>query len=138
VPTAYLLPWEPIHGPGDYAAIACALRDLAKGDFPIEDVTDTIDLERGEATLEISLDGVRHMIDLQVRGAELDEGALVVLGALLDRRQEKEAPAARRGIFVDPSTCRKAHTHLLIAGTVEAAQAVNAATGAAFIKVTEL
>src|SRR5580698_2627637 len=34
VPTAYLLPWEPIHGPGDYAAIACALRDLAKGDFP--------------------------------------------------------------------------------------------------------
>jgi hypothetical protein len=138
VPTAYVLPWEPIHGPGDYASIAGVLRDLAKGDFPLEDVRDTIDLERGEGTLEVSLDGVRHVIDVEVRGAELDEVALVVLGALFDRRQEKVAPAARRGIFVDPSTCRRAHTHLLIVATADAAAAVNAATGAAFIKATEL
>ena len=138
VPTAYLLPWEPIHGPGDYTAIARALRDLAQGELPLEDVHDTLDLAEEEGSLEVRLDGVRHLVGIEVNDGELDEGALVVLAALLDRRQEAKPASERRAFFIDPSTCRKAHTHLLICARAEAMEAVNAATGAAFIRLTEL
>jgi hypothetical protein len=138
VPTAYLLPWEPIHGPGDYAAIARALSGLTEGAFPLEDVTETLDPDQKEGTLELKLDGVRHMVTFQVRDAELDESVLVVLGAFFERRQERVPSAERRGLFIDASTCRKAHTHLLISATYEAMAAINAATGAAFMRLTEL
>jgi hypothetical protein len=81
---------------------------------------------------------VRHMVSFQVRDAELDESVLVVLGAFFERRQERVPSAQRRGLFVDASTCRKAHTHLLICATYEAMAAINAATGAAFMRLTEL
>jgi hypothetical protein len=63
---------------------------------------------------------------------------LVALAAILERREEAKPPSARRFFFIDPSTCSAAQTHLVICATFDALFAVNAATGAAFIKVSEL
>ncbi len=138
VSTAYLLPWEPIHGPGDYAAIARALRDLAGGGFPIERVSDTVDLAAEHASLELSLGGVHHVLEALIVGPQVDDGILVMLGALFETWQERQPQEARRRFFVDPITCEADKTSLLICATPEATRAVNAAAGAAFTPVTEL
>jgi hypothetical protein len=138
VPTAYVLPWESIHGPGDYAAIARAVRDLAGADFPLEKVSDSVDLAGEQASLELSLDGVHHVLEAEVDGPHVDDGVLVMLAALFDRRQSGQPLATRRGLFVDPTTCEAAKTYLLLCATDEAKRVVNAAAGAGFIPVTEL
>jgi hypothetical protein len=138
VTTAYLLPWESIHGPGDYAAIARAFRDLAGDDLPLEAVSDTVDLPKKHAAIELSLDGVHHVIEAEVRGSRVDDGVLVMLAGLLDLRQEKRPGATRRRLFVDASSCRAAKTYAFLCATPEATAAVNAATGAAFVAVSEL
>jgi len=137
VGAVHLLSWEPIHGPGDYAAIARAFRDLAGMAFPLQRISDRIDLDSGHASLEVTLDGVRHVLDAGVRGSDVDDGVLVRLATLLEERSQRSR-GNRRCFFVDPSTCKKAETYLLMCATFDDMFAINAATGAAFIKVTEL
>ena len=78
------------------------------------------------------------MIEAEVRGSRVDEGVLVMLAGLLDMRHEKRPGATRRRLFVDPSSCRAAKTYAFLYATAEATAAVNAATGAAFVAVSEL
>ncbi len=73
-----------------------------------------------------------------VRGAQVDEGVLVMLAALFDLRQAREPVEARLRFFVDATTCKAAKTLLLLCVTREAALAVNAAAGAAFVALAEL
>ena len=147
-PTAYLLPRDAIHGPGDYAAIAAALQGLAGHDggapptaggaFPLERVTDSVDLADGLASLELALDGVHHVLEAEVRGARVDEGVLIMLGALFDRRQAAQPPSSRRSFFVDATTCKATKTLLLLCVTREAMLAIKAAAGSAFVPLTEI
>ena len=138
VPTAYALPWASIHGPGDYAAIARALRDLAGDDLPLADISDTVDRAGEQASLELVLDGVHHVLEADVRGVRVDCGVLVMLAALFEHRQAGRPPATRRLLLVDPTTCKAAKTYLFLCATQEVRLAVNAAAGAAFVPVTEL
>ncbi len=48
---------ECIVEPGDYARIAVRMRDIAHGDFPIENIRDDVDWEEQTAWLEFELDG---------------------------------------------------------------------------------
>lgn len=136
VETAYVLPWAAIGGPGSYVHIVKALRDLAGGDFPAEDVTDAV--EKKHASLELTLDGVCHVLDAQVKGAKVDDGVLVMLASLFDLRQQKRSAEAQRRFLIDTSTCKASHTYLIVCATMEQLSAINAATGAAFIKMTQL
>ena len=134
----YVLPRGAIQGPGDYAAIAAALRDLAQPDLPFEKIVDAVDLAGKEASLELSLDGVYAVLDAAVSGSRVDEGVLVMLGALFDQRQRTRPAAARRGLFVDAATCKAAKTYLLICATAESVAAVDAAAGTRFVPLTEI
>jgi hypothetical protein len=136
--TAYLLPWESIHGPGDYVAIARAMRGLAGTAFPLERESDTVDLAGEQASLELALSGVHHVLEAEVSGPRVDDGILVMLAALFDLRQAREPAETRRGFFVDATTCKAAKTHLLLCVTREAALAVNGAAGAAFVPLAQL
>jgi hypothetical protein len=137
VAEVYRLSRAAIHGPGDYAAIAAALRELAAPTFPLVEIADAVDLAAKEASLELSLDGVYHVLDAEVRGAAVDEGVLVMLGALFEQRQ-KAAPAVRRWLLVDATTCKAARTYLFTCATLEATSAINQAAETAFVKLTEL
>ena len=137
-PTAYVLPRESIHGPGSYVAIARSLEGLARGALPLEQVTDSIDLAAEQASLELAIDGVHHVLEAEVRGARVDDGVLVMLAALFDLRQAREPVHARPSFFVDSTTCKAAKTLVLLCVTRDAALAVNAAAGAAFVPLTEL
>jgi hypothetical protein len=134
----YALPRGAIHGPGDYAAIAAALRDLAQPDLPLEKIVDAVDLGAREASLELSLDGVYAVLDATVSGSRVDEGVLVMLGALFDQRQRTTPTAARRGLFVDATTCKAAKTYLLICAPVESVAAASALAGTKFVPLTEI
>ena len=57
---------ECIEGDGSYAAIAERMSILAKGDLPLRNVEDDIDLEEGVAWLSFTLDGQRHKWPLKV------------------------------------------------------------------------
>lgn len=134
----YRLPRAAVRGPGDYAALAVALRDLAEPAFPLVEIVDTVDLAGKEASLELRLDGVYHVLDAEVKGAAVDEGVLVMLGAIFEQRQQPAPPAARRWLFVDATTCKADKMYLLICATVEAMGAINEAAGTGFVKLTEL
>ena len=138
VERVYRLPRAAVHGPGDYAAIAAALRDLADPRFPLVEIVDTVDLAGKEASLELRLDGVYHVLDAEVKGAAVDEGVLVMLGALFEQRQSAAPPAARRGLFVDATTCKAARIYLVICATSEARAALDAAAGTGFVALTAL
>lgn len=134
----YRLPRAAIRGPGDYAAIAAALRDLAQPAFPVVEIVDAVDLAGKQASLELRLDGVYHVLDAEVRGATVDEGVLVMLGALFEQRQKAAPPAERRWLLVDAATCKAAKTYLFVCGTLEAMMAINQAAETAFVKLTEV
>lgn len=138
VERVYRLPRAAVHGPGAYAAIAAALRDLADPAFPLVDIADAVDLAGKEASLELRLDGVYHVLDAEVKGAAVDEGVLVMLGALFEQRQGAVPLAARRGLFVDATTCKAAKTYLVICAISEARAAVDAAAGTGFVALTAL
>ena len=109
-----------------------------QGAFPLERVTDSVDVADRQASLELALDGIHHVLEAEVRGARVDEGVLIMLGALFDRHEAAQPPASRRSVFVDATTCKAAKTLLLLCVTREAMLAVNAAAGAAFVPLTEI
>lgn len=81
---------------GDYARIAEGYRDLAKGDLPIEDIEDHVDISAGEVWLSFSLDGERYKWEATVEDDWADFDIYYQLQQLIENR-----PTGRR--FYSPN-----------------------------------
>ncbi len=77
---------ECIEDTGDYARIAKGLRRLAKGDLPLEDIKDHVDIENDEAWLSFRLDGVEHRWEPELNDDRLDPEIMTRFGELLASR----------------------------------------------------
>ena len=69
----------------DYVRIAERLRDLAGGDLPLDEITDYVDIEEGEAWLSFRLDGQRVRWEAEVEGDWVDETILSRFAELLHK-----------------------------------------------------
>jgi tetratricopeptide (TPR) repeat protein len=76
---------ECIEHAGDYARFARMFRDIAQGDFPLEDIQDHVygDDNGGQAWLSFKLYGKAHKIKAKYRDDWLDFNVLEKMGALL-------------------------------------------------------
>lgn len=63
---------ECIEDHGDYVRIAERLRDLAKGNLPIENLKDFVDIEEGQAWIAFSLQGKDYKWDLHIEDDWVD------------------------------------------------------------------
>jgi hypothetical protein len=106
--------------------------------FPVEKIADTVDLAGKQASLELSLDGVYHVLDAEVRGATVDEGVLVMLGALFDQHQKPDPLFERRWLMVDATTCKAEKTYLFMCASLVVRDTLDQEVGTAFVKLTEL
>jgi hypothetical protein len=77
---------ECIEDRGDYAAIARRLAVLARGDLPIENVEDHVDVEGGDAWVAFTLDGRRFEWKAEVRDDWVDPKMLSKFAQLLESR----------------------------------------------------
>lgn len=82
-PNIWHLDTECIEDNGDYVRIAQRMSILAGGDLPLEDITDHVNLERGEAWLAFYLHGELHKYDLEVSDDWIDGRILDVFDVLL-------------------------------------------------------
>lgn len=71
---------------GDYARIAEGYRDLAKGDLPIEDIEDHVDIAAGEAWLSFGLDGESYKWEATVEDDCADFDIYYQLQQLIENR----------------------------------------------------
>jgi len=77
---------ECIEDHGDYLRIAQRLKTLARGDLPLEEIEDHVDVEDGEAWLSFLLDGQRHRWDAEVNTDWVDPEILSRFARLLAER----------------------------------------------------
>lgn len=82
----WTLDTECIEDRGDYARIAKRMRALAKGDLPIEDIKDRVDLEEGVAWLSFRIDGRVERWEATVDDDWIDQTILSRFAALLASR----------------------------------------------------
>lgn len=76
---------ECIEDHGDYAAIARRMKDLAQGELPLEDITDYVDIEAGEAHVTFRLAGQFYRWDAKVEDDWVDASILSRFSDLLSR-----------------------------------------------------
>src|SRR5690348_12241829 len=67
---------ECIEDHGSYAAIARRMKDLAQGELPLEDITDYVDIEEGEARVAFRLAGQSYRWDAKVEDDWVDPSIL--------------------------------------------------------------
>jgi hypothetical protein len=77
---------ECIEDHGAYAAIAGRLRDLARGDLPIREVQDYVDVETKTAWLSFELDGIPHRWTCEVDNDWADPKVFTRFADLLTER----------------------------------------------------
>ena len=87
---------ECIEDNGDYIRIAERMRDLARGELPLANIADCVDVEKEQAWLEFDLDGRRIHWDLKFDNDSCDPKIFDQLAKLL------AAPkAARKLTYLD-------------------------------------
>jgi hypothetical protein len=111
---------ECIEDRGDYAAIARRLAVLSKGDLPIENVRDHVDVEGGEAWVSFTLDGRPYQWEAEVKDDWVDPDVLSKFAELL-----KSLNTGRRFTYVD----LHGQDCLIGCSTDEQRRALAAATG---------
>lgn len=87
---------ECIEDHGDYRRIAERFRDLAVGEFPIEEIEDFVDLEEEKAWLTFKLDGETQRFDPRIEDDWVDPEVLSWFVALLADRN-----TGRRFTYLD-------------------------------------
>ena len=87
---------ECLDGPGDYVRAARQMEVLARGELPLEAVTDHVDPEQGLAWLEYTLDGQTSRWEADWAGDWIDVMPLFYLAEELDQRD-----AERRFTMLD-------------------------------------
>jgi len=87
---------ECIEDHGAYAAIARRLKDLAQGELPLEDITDYVDVEAGEARVAFRLGGQSYRWEAKVEDDWVDPSILSRFSELLSR-----AGTSRRFTYID-------------------------------------
>lgn len=78
---------ECIEDHGAYVHIAERMRDLARGDLPIEGIADYVDVDEGVAWLSFRLDGRVQRWDATVNNDRVDPAVLSRFAALLASRR---------------------------------------------------
>lgn len=87
---------ECISGDGSYRSIAVRMRTLARGDLPLEDIDDYVDIEDGTAWLSFRLDGKYEKWEARVDRDWVDSSILSRLARLLESRA-----TGRRFTYID-------------------------------------
>lgn len=87
---------ECVEDHGDSARIAEHMRDLAAGDLPLEEIEDYVDVEGGQASLSVTLDGQRLRCVPEVDGDWVDPEVLSWFATLLADRN-----TGRRFTYLD-------------------------------------
>jgi hypothetical protein len=87
---------ECIEDHGAYAAIARRMKDLAQGELPLEDITDYVDVEAGEARVAFRLAGQSYRWDAEVKDDWVDPIILSRFSDLLSR-----VGRSRRFTYID-------------------------------------
>ena len=77
---------ECIEDHGAYVTIAERFRDLARGDLPLVEIEDYVDVEEGEARLSFKMDGAQHQWNCGVEDDWVDATVLSRLAELLSKR----------------------------------------------------
>ena len=85
-----------IEGPGSYAHIAERMRDLARGELPIENIRDQVDHENGDAWVAFELRGENIEWHARVKEHWIDPEILSHFCALLQQQN-----GTRRYTFLD-------------------------------------
>ena len=78
---------ECVEDHGAYVTIAERLRDLAKGDLPLTEIEDYVDVEEGEARISFKLDGAQHQWTCEVEDDWVDATVLSRFAELLSKRE---------------------------------------------------
>lgn len=81
---------------GDYVTIAERMRDLAKGNLPIRDIKDHVDIQKQSAWLSFSLDEKKIQWEAIVNEDWIDPSILTRFAELLAARE-----SSRRFIYLD-------------------------------------
>lgn len=87
---------ECIEDHGAYAAIARRMKDLAQGELPLEDITDYVDVEAGEASVAFRLADQSYRWDAKVEDDWVDPTILSRFSDLLSR-----VGTSRRFTYID-------------------------------------
>lgn len=82
----WLVDYDCIEEPGDYARCAARVRELSDGALPIESISDEVDIDRGLAAVRFEIDGVSERWEAEVDEYWLDHSILTRFAALLARR----------------------------------------------------
>jgi hypothetical protein len=77
---------ESIDGPGAYRRIAERMRQMAAGELPLDEITDHVDIESGEAWVEYTLDGQHTRWEAELHGDWVDLLPLVYIAEELEFR----------------------------------------------------
>lgn len=78
---------ECIYDCGDYTQIAERMRDLAKGELPIENIIDNFDEDNNEAWLSFTLDGKYYKWDLELQDDWIDTKVISNFVNILGKRK---------------------------------------------------
>ena len=87
---------ECIEDHGAYALIARRMRDLAQGELPLENITDYVDIEAGEARVAFQLAGQSYRWDAGVEDDWVDSSVLSRFADLLN-----QIGRSRRFTYID-------------------------------------
>ena len=87
---------ECIEDTGAYAAIARRMSTLARGELPLEEITDHVDVDGKQASLSFRLSGQPHRWEARVENDWVDPAILSRFAGLLASRH-----AARRFTYID-------------------------------------